>query len=100
MRYDTEIFFQCAIPGTYNPSTGNYDRDNYTEELKMASVMDTQTETMKLVYGSIKQGSLSIHLQNHYDKPFDSIRIGSKRYKVDLSRKLRVKQSYVVSEVQ
>lgn len=54
---------------------------------------------MKIVYGDIKEGSLSIQLQNHYDKPFDQIRVGEKRYKVDFSRKLRIKQIYVVSEV-
>ena len=43
--------------------------------------------------------SLTIHLQNHYDRPFDRIRVGNKAYGVDFSRKLRTKQVYVVSEV-
>lgn len=43
--------------------------------------------------------SLTIHLQNHYDRPFDRIRVGNKTYGVDFSRKLRTKQVYVVSEV-
>lgn len=55
--------------------------------------------TMMLVYSGIKEGSLTIHLQNHYDRPFDRIRVGNKTYGVDFSRKLRTKQVYVVSEV-
>lgn len=57
------------------------------------------TNTMMLVYSGIKEGSLTIHLQNHYDRPFDRIRVGNKTYGVDFSRKLRTKQVYVVSEV-
>lgn len=67
--------------------------------MKSASVMDTGTNTMMLVYSGIKEGSLTIHLQNHYDRPFDRIRVGNKTYGVDFSRKLRTKQVYVVSEV-
>ena len=67
--------------------------------MKSASVMDTGTNTMMLVYSGIKEGSLTIHLQNHYDKPFDRIRVGNKTYGVDFSRKLRTKQVYVASEV-
>ena len=55
---------------------------------------------MQVIYGMIKQGSLTIQLQNHYDCPFDQIRIGNKIYKVDYSRKLRTKQTFIVSEVQ
>ena len=71
---------------------GRKDRD--------ASVMDTGVETMKLVYGSIQQGSLTIQLQNQYEKPFDQIRVGKKIYQVDSRRDLRTKQTFVVSEVQ
>ena len=100
MRYDTPIYFQTLIPGSYDKNTGNYSKDSVFEVGFLASVMDTQTETMKLIYGSIKQGSLTITIQNHYDQPFDKIRIGNKVYQVDRSRRLRVKQSYIVSEVQ
>ena len=54
---------------------------------------------MILVYSDIKEGSLTIHLQNHYNQPFDRIRIDNKVYGVDFSRKLRTKQIYFVSEV-
>lgn len=100
MRYDKPIFFRAVIPGDYDESTGNYRDDSITETMVMASVMDTQTETMKLVYGDIRQGSLTLTIQNHYDQTFDNIRVGDKVYRVDRTRHLRVKQSFIVSEVQ
>lgn len=99
MRYDTPICFQKLTPGEYDPTTGNYGEDAISEDMKSASVMDTGTNTMMLVYSEIKEGSLTIHLQNHYDRLFDRIRVGNKTYGVDFSRKLRTKQVYVVSEV-
>lgn len=99
MRYDTQIFFQKSSPEAYDTETGNYEEDTVKEEMRYASAMDTKTEMLKLVYGSIKQGSLTLHIQNHYKKEFDFIRIGEKRYQVDYTRKLRTKQTFIVSEV-
>ena len=100
MRYDTPIYFQSVTQGDYDESTGNYEDDKVTETMVMASVMDTQTETMKLIYGDIQQGSLTLTVQNPYDQPFDTTRIGTKQYRVHTTRRLRVKQTFVVSEVQ
>ena len=100
MRFDTPIYFQTVKKGEYNPDTGNYAEDTVTEDEVYASVTDSSTETLKLVYGTIKQGCFTIRLQNIYRKPFSYIRIGEKRYKVDFSRKLRLKHIFVVSEVQ
>ena len=100
MRYDTPIYFQKTTQGAYNPDTGDYGSDSITETLRYASVMDTGRETLRLVYGEIRQGSLSIQIQGHYAGDFDRIRIGSKVYSVDDSRNLRTKQTFVVSEVQ
>lgn len=100
MRYDTPIYFQRLTQGEYDESTGDYEDDQIEETEVMASVMDTQTETMKLVYGDIRQGSLTLTIQNHFDQTFDNIRIGNKVYRVDRTRRLRVKQSFIVSEVQ
>lgn len=100
MRYDKAIYFQKISPGAYNPDTGDYGEDSIEEERRLASVADTGTETMNIVYGSIKQGSLTIQPQTHYRKPFDFIRIGRRKYRVDLSRELRTKHIFVVSEVQ
>lgn len=100
MRYDTPIYFQTTTPGKYNLETGNYEDDIPVETLRYASVMDTRAETMNLIYGEIRQGSLTIHIQNHYEYNFEHIRIGDKLYRVDNRRRLRTKESFVLSEVQ
>lgn len=97
MRYNDPIFFQRVKPGAYDPETGDYDEDDVTEVKKYASVTDSGTETMHLIYGGIKQGTKTIRLQREYTEPFDFIRIGMTRYKVDFRRFGR---NFVVSEVQ
>lgn len=98
MRYDTPVYFQRLTPGEYDENTGNYS-DDYVDETKVyANVTDSSTETMKLIYGSIKQGSLTIRLQSHYMDVYDRIRIGSKVYETDLERRTRG-HSFVVHEV-
>ena len=99
MRFDTPIYFECIQQGEYDTSTGNYGEDT-TKELRYAAVTDSTTATMTVVYGELKQGSLTVRLQNHYTKPFDRIRIGEKAYRVDRERKLRQKHTFIVSEVQ
>lgn len=99
MRYDTPVYFQKVTSGDYDSKTGNYAEDTVAETLRYASVMDTGTDMLKLVYDGPKQGSLTIQLQNHYEEPFDRIRMGKRLYRVDFSRKLRTKHTFVVSEV-
>ena len=100
MRCDTEVFLQSVMTGEYNESTGDYGDDIIYEQKRHASVTDTGTDTMNLVYGAIKQGSKTVRLQMHYKKTFDRIRIGNALYRVDFERKLRTKHVFVVSEVQ
>ena len=99
-----EIRYTSLFPGNYSreydPETGDYREDTIQETKRLASVMNTGEETLKLLYGSIKQGSLTIQLQNHYNAPFSRIRIGETIYQADVSRKLRVKHTFIVSEVQ
>lgn len=100
MRYDQPVYFQTNTPGAYDPSTGNYGDPGVQEIKKYASVMDTGTETMRIIYGEIRQGVLTIQLQNHYNEAFDQIRVGRRIYGVDYSRKLKTKHVFVISEVQ
>lgn len=100
MRYDTPIYFQKIEQGEYNTATGDYGEPTINETEVYASIMDTRSEMMRLVYNGPMQGSLTIQIQNHYTDPFDLIRIGDLIYKVDYTRRLRVKQTFVVSEVQ
>ena len=100
MRYDTPVIFRSVVAGAYDPDTGDYADDSYKDVRLYASVMDTSTRTMELVYGSIKQGSLTVHVQGHVDMPFDQMIIRGRNYRVDYTRRLRTKQSFVISEVQ
>ena len=104
MRYDTPVYFQRIIPGEYNQNTGNYEPDTTTEVKRYASVTNSGIETLNLIYGELKQGSLTVRLQNHCVELYDRIRIGegenAKYYRVDMSRPLRVGHTFVISEVQ
>lgn len=97
MRYDTPVFFQSIKSGEYDTNTHNYGEDIITEDKRYASISDTGTERLSLIYDKIKQGSKVIKLQRAYTKPFDRIRIGDKVYGVDFDR---ARKNFVVSEVQ
>lgn len=100
MRYDTPIYFQKITSGEYDPDTGDTAEDIIEETERFASVYSTGAEMLNLLYGQIRQGSLTIQLQTQHKAPFDRIRIGETVYKVDTVQNLRVKQYFVVSEVQ
>ena len=99
MRFETPVYFQRVESGQYDAATGDYGPDVISEDMLRASVTDSSAQTLQLVYGELKQGSLTVRIQNHYTKPFDRIRIGNKLFRVDMSRNLRSKQTFVVSEV-
>ena len=100
MRFDTPIYFQKSVKGAYNRETGNYAPPTITETKVYASVTESSAETLNFVYGQIKQGILTIRLQTPYKEPFSRIRIGNTIYRVDRMRRLRTKQTFIVSEVQ
>ena len=97
MRFNKPIFFQRIVQGVYDERTGNYGEDITTEEKRYADITNSGVETLKLIYGELKQGSLTIRLQRPYTGVFDRIRIGDKVYSVDFSRGGK---AFVVSEVQ
>lgn len=102
MRYSTPVYLLRKQKGEYNADTGNYSPETVAEVKRYASVTDTGTDTLSLVYGGPKQGSLTIRLQRPYADPFDQIRIGdgeqAKYYSADKAR--LYKRVFIVSEVQ
>lgn len=100
MRFDTPVYFQRVQSGEYEESTGDYGEESIEEEMWYADVTDAGADTLNLVYGEVRQGCRVVRLQRHYGKAFDRLRIGKKLYRVDLSRKLRNKHVFIVSEVQ
>ncbi len=99
MRYDTPVYFRTEIKGEYDPATGNYADPTVQEEEKLASVMPTGESVMRLVYGGLKEGSVTVQLQNHYPGDFKNLRIGDLIYDVDRKMPLRTKDVFVVHEV-
>lgn len=99
MRYDRTIYFCQNGATVYNSATGNYTEGTPIKTACLASVTNTSEEMQILVYGKLKDRSLAIQLRQHYNDPFDYIEIGSKKYGVDSSRKLRAKHTFIVSEV-
>lgn len=99
MRYDTRILFLTRIQGSYNEDTGNYEEDTYEEDEVFGAVSNTADNMQTLVYGQLRQGSVTIHLQNHYQKLFDLVEIDGKRYQIDNRTLYKVKETMVLSEV-
>lgn len=99
MRYDKRILFLTRKQGSYNEDTGNYDEDTYEEKEVFGAVSNTSDNMMSLVYGQLRQGSVTLHLQNHYQEAFDLIQIDEKKYQVDNRTIYKVKESMVLSEV-
>ena len=100
MRYNDRITFVTDGESSYDNNTGNYVEGNPIEVTVPASVMDTRTQTMMLVYGEIRQGSLTIQIQGRHDDPFDRIMVDGKPYRVDYRRRLGAKEVFIVSGVQ
>jgi len=97
MRFDKPVYFQTVTPGEYNAESGNHNPDTVTEVKIYASVTDTGVETLKTLYGKVKQGSLTIRLLRPYTAPFNSIRVDDKTYTVDF---IKLKQRvFIVSEL-
>lgn len=98
MRYDKFVEF-IKVTQTYNRETGNFDETINVVGSDYASVVATSLETMRIVYGGLKDGSMTITLQHGFAYPYDFVRMDGKMYAVDQHIILYVKQALVVSEV-
>ena len=100
MRFDTPIYFVKNAEMVYDETTGDYVTGEPEETKRFADITDTGANALQLVYGELRQGSKTVRIQEAYTEPFDRIRIGEDLYKVDFTRTLRSKQTFIVSEVQ
>lgn len=98
MRFDVPIVF-TKYGDVYDSATGDYTTSVVNEDTRYASVDSTTERMMTLVYGGVRQDSITVRIQNHYDGDFDDIVIDGKAYKVDYRRPLRVKDVFVLSRV-
>lgn len=97
MRYDKKIVFQL-VTEVYQPN-GDYTPNVESEHTEYGSIVATDINTMHLVYGEIREGSLTFTLQNKVDYVYNRLLIDDKEYSVDARIKQRVKEAFVVSEV-
>lgn len=98
MRYDKRIYFVKEGEDEYDYSTGDYIATEPIKHEVWANVSDTGTERMQLIYGALKQGAITARIVGKYDKEFDYIQVGDKKYNVDAFRTFRNDQSFNLSE--
>lgn len=96
MRYDTKVMFQ-QVENTYL-SNGDYAETVAEEHIEYASIQNTDIQTMHLVYGEIRQGSITLSLQNYVGYTFNRVVINGVKYTVDQAIDLRVKKAYILSQ--
>ena len=97
MRYDKKIYF-VTEGEEYNYDTGDYESVELVKDEAWANVSDTGTERMQLIYGALKQGAITARIVGKYDKEFDYIQVGDKKYNVDAFRTFRNDQAFNLSE--
>lgn len=110
MRCDTQIYFVTdgireMVADPQDENYGGYSEGTATETGRMADVTDTKTSTQQLVYGKLREGSVTVRLNGHHLEPFDHIRIvdritgTSKLFDVDAFRHLRQRSVFICHEV-
>src|SRR5690625_832487 len=97
MRYNTRIYF-VTEGEEYNYDTGDYEPVELVKDEAWANVSDTGTERMQLIYGSLKQGAITVRIRGKYEKEFDYILVDDKKYNVDAFRTFRNDQAFNLSE--
>lgn len=100
MRYDKIISLYRDERGSYNEDTGDYEHasDGFLDSI-IASVNDASDQTVKLIYGEIREGVLVIHVPYNIGDGIDYIKYKDKKYRIDRKRNLRFKTTFIVSEV-
>ena len=98
MRYDKRIYFVKEGEDEYDYATGDYIATEPIKHEVWANVSDTGTERMRLIYGTLKQGAITARIVGKYDKEFDYIQVGDKKYNVDAFRTFRNDQAFNLSE--
>lgn len=98
MRYDKLVKFQM-VDSVYTDK-GDYEEQVLNEYTEYASIVDTDFQTMAIVYGGIKQGSITLHLLNKVKYDFNRIVYEGKVYTVDQVINQRTKQAYILSQWQ
>ena len=98
MRYSVPVYFVKEGEDEYDYDTGDYVTGEPLKVEVWANVSDTGTERMRLIYGALKQGAITVRIVGKYDKEFDYIEVEGKKYNVDAFRTFRNDQAFNLSE--
>ena len=98
MRYSTPVYFVKQGEDVYDYDTGNYAPGQLIRDEVWANVSDMGTQRQTLIFGAIKQGALTVRIQNKVDQPFDYIEIDGQPYNVVSTRTFRHDQAFEMSE--
>ena len=97
MRYDKRIYFVKEGEDEYDYNTGNYVTGEPIKDEVWANVSDMGTQRQTLIFGALKQGALTVRIQNKVEQPFDYIEIDGQSYNVASTRTFRHDQAFEVS---
>lgn len=99
MRYDKKIVFVIETGGEYDPELGEHIEPAIVKTEKMANITDLGTERSKVLFGDVKQGAKVVRLLRPYLKKWDYALIGNDKYKIVTGRQLRLKNTFILQEV-
>ena len=83
MRFDKVIFLVEKGTSKFDYETGNTKVDDPIKKKFYASISDTGTERMSLLYGGVRQNALTVTLKNINLQNIDYIEIDGKKYNID-----------------
>lgn len=102
MRYDRKVWLVDEAEPEYDETTGDYADGAIERYYRDANVSDTGTEVMNMLYGKIKQGALTVRVQNGVESPYQYIEVDTvgNKYRIDRVKRHRNELVLFVSESQ
>lgn len=102
MRYGRKVWFVNEAESVYDETTGDYTDPVVERIFRNASISTTGEEAQNMLYGKIKEGALTILIQNTVEAPFQYMEVDEEgnKYLVDNKRKTRRGLVLRVSESQ
>lgn len=94
MRYNEPIYFVDEA-AEYDYETGN-NKTVQTKTLAYAHVSAQTKSQVQLAYGGLKQGALTVRIQNKHTAPFKHIEYAGRKYTVTDSKTFRREQVFHV----
>lgn len=83
MRFDKIIYLVEKGTSKFDYGTGNTKVDEPIKKKFYASISDTGTERMSLLYGGVRQNALTVTLKNAVIQNIDYLEIDGKKYNID-----------------